>query len=183
MKRLASILLVLTMALSLAACGEGGLNLNPGGGSGEPGLKKGFVGDTLSTYWFDFTVNDVYSCTQYGSYTASAGNKLVVAAITLKNTCGESVDMWGDDFVILWDSEDDGAALALPAGISDDQFPDEYILKINETRAGMAVYEVPEDFRDFVIAFQEIYEDTENPDNLDGKEGETFFVSFTAEEK
>ncbi len=46
MKRLASILLVLTMALSLAACGEGGLSLNPGGGSGEPGLKKGFVGDT-----------------------------------------------------------------------------------------------------------------------------------------
>lgn len=180
MKRLASILLSLTMALSLAACGEGGLNLNPGGG--EPGLKKGFVGDTLSTEWFDFTVSDAYSCAQYGSCTAGAGNKLVVAAISLKNTCGESVDMWGDDFAILWDSED-GATLALPAGISDDQFPDEYVLKINETRAGTAVYEVPEDFRDFVIAFQEIYEDTENPDNLDGVEGNTFFVSFTAEEK
>lgn len=33
------------------------------------------------------------------------------------------------------------------------------------------------------MAFQEIYEDTENPDNLDGVEGNTFFVSFTAEEK
>ncbi len=185
MKRLASILLALTMALALAACGEGGLSLTPGGGSGEPGLKTGFVGDTLSTYWFDFTVNDAYSCAQYGSHIASAGNKLVVAAITLKNTCGESVDMWGDDFAILWDDpdEDSGAAPALPAGISDDQFPDEYVLKINETRAGTAIYEVPEDFRDFVIAFQEIYEDTENPDNLDGKEGSTFFVSFTAEEK
>ena len=31
MKRLASLLLALMLALSLAACGEGGLNLNPGG--------------------------------------------------------------------------------------------------------------------------------------------------------
>lgn len=185
MKRLASILLTLTMALSLAACGEGGLNLNSGGGNNEPGLKKGFLGDTLSTEWFDFTVNDAYSCAEYNGYAASAGNKLVVATITLKNTWGRSVDMWGDDFAILWDDpdEDSGAAPALPEGISDDQFPDEYTLKINETRTGKAVYEVPEDFRDFVIAFQEIYEDTENPENLDGVEGDTFFVSFTAEEQ
>lgn len=183
MKRLASIFLVLTMALALAACGEGGLNLNPGGGKSDQ--TEGYIGDTLSTYWFDFTVNDAYSCARYGSYTAGAGNKLVVATITLKNTFGKSVDMWGDDFAILWDDpdEDSGAAPALPAGISDDQFPDEYVLKINETRAGTAIYEVPEDFRDFVIAFQEISEDTENPENLEGIEGDTFFVSFTAEEK
>lgn len=179
MKRLASFLLALAMALPLAACGEGGLNLNPGGKSDQ---KEGYIGDTLSTCWFDFTVDDAYSCTQYNGYTAGAGNKLVVATITLKNTCGESVDMWGDDFLILWDA-DDGAALALPAGISGDQFPDEYVLKINETRAGKAVYEVPEDFRDFALAFQEISEDPDNPENLDGIEGDTFFVSFTPEEK
>lgn len=42
---------------------------------------------------------------------------------------------------------------------------------------------MPQDFRDFTLAFQEIFEDTENPDNLDGVEGDTFLVSFTAEEK
>jgi len=182
MKRLASLLLALTMALSLAACGENGLDLNLGGKSEK---KDGYIGDTLSTHWFDFTVNDAYSCAQYGDYTADTGNKLVVAAITLKNTCGESVPMWGDDFVILWDAEDedDGVTPALPAGLSDDQFPDEYNLGINQTKAAVSVYEVPEDVKDFAIGFQEISEDTDNPENLDGIEGETYFVSFTPEEK
>lgn len=180
MKRLASLLLALMLALSLAACGEGGLNLNPGGGKSDK--KDGYIGDTLSTHWFDFTVDDAYSCAQYGDYTADTGNKLVVATITLKNTYSESVPMWGDDFAILWD-EQDGVAPALPAGISEEQFPDEYNLGINQTKTGTAVYEVPEDVKDFAIGFQEIMEDTDNPENLDGIEGETYFVSFTPEEK
>lgn len=186
MKRLASILLALTMALSLAACGEGGLNLNPGGGKDDDSdVKYGYIGDAMSTEWFDFTVNDAYSCAQYEDHAAQAGNQLVVVTMTLKNTFGESVDMWGDDFVILWDDPDENSGIDIPlaAGVSDDQFPDEYTLKINETRAGIMVFEVPEGFRDFAVGFQEIYEDTKNPENLDGIEGNTFFVSFTAEEK
>ena len=172
MKRLASLLLALAVALLLPACGQGGQDLVPGSWEdGEPGLKQGVLGDTLST--------------RYGSYTAADGNKLVVATLTLKNTFGSPVDMWGDDFAILWDDpdQDSGAAPALPEGISGEQFPDEYVLEIDEVRTGQAVYEVPQDFSDFALAFQEIFEDTENPDNLDGVEGDTFLVSFTAEEK
>ena len=106
----------------------------------------------------------------------------MVPPSTLKNTYSESVPMWGDDFAILWDA-DDGVAPALPAGISEEQFPDEYSLGINQTKTGTAVYEVPEDVKDFAIGFQEISEDTDNPENLDGIEGETYFVSFTPEEK
>ena len=181
MKRLASLLLALAVALSLSACGQGGLDLGPGGGDG---LKQGVPGDTLSTRWFDFTVDGAYSCARYGSYAAGAGNKLVVATITLKNTFGGPVDMWGDDFAILWDDpdQDGGAAPALPEGISDEQFPDEYVLGTDEVRTGRAVYEVPQDFQDFALAFQEIFEDLDNPDNLDGVEGDTFLVSFTAPE-
>ena len=177
MKRFASFLLALVMMLSLAACGEGGLNLNPNNKSSD---TEGYIGDTLSTRWFDFTVNDAYSCAEYNGYTPAAGNKLVVVTLTLKNNCGYSVDMWGDDFVILWDDEDDGLDIPLAAGISDDQFPDEYSLGINATKSGVAVYEVPEEFRDFVIGFMEIIESDTNPD---GDTGETFFVSFTPEEK
>lgn len=185
MKRLASLLLALAVALFLPACGQSGLDLSPGGGDdGQPGLKQGLPGDTLSTQWFDFTVDGAYSCARYGSYTAADGNKLVVATLTLKNTFGSPVDMWGDDFAILWDDpdQDGGAAPALPEGISDGQFPNEYVLEIDEVRTGRAIYEVPQDFSDFTLAFQEIFEDTENPDNLDGVEGDTFLVSFTAEE-
>lgn len=137
MRRLASLLLALAVALSLPACGQSGLDLSPGGGDdGEPGLKQGLPGDTLSTQWFDFTVDGAYSCARYGSYTAADGNKLVVATLTLKNTFGNPVDMWGDDFAILWDDpdQDGGAAPALPEGISGEQFPDEYVLEIDEIR-------------------------------------------------
>lgn len=184
MKRLASLLLAVLMACSLAACGEGGLNLNPSGGkdSDEPSSKEGYIGDKMKTAWFDFTVDEAYSCSSYGEYTPASGNKLVVVAVTLKNTFGQSVDMWGDDFVILWDDpdEDSGIDIPLPAGISDDQFPDEYTLGINATKQGVMIFEVPQDYRDFAVAFMEIFESDTNPD---GEEGDTFFVSFTAEEK
>lgn len=183
MKRAVSFLLAMIMLFSLAACGEGGLSLNPKGDDSD-GLKEGYLGDTLSTRWFDFVINDAYSCTQYRDYTPGAGNKLVVVTMSLKNTFFESVDMWGDDFVILWDV--DGTYdmdIPLPAGISEDQFPDEYVLGINAKKDGVLVFEVPEEYRDFAIGFMEIMEDDKNPDNEDGIEGNTFFVYFTAEEK
>ena len=179
MKRLASFLLVLMM-LSLAACG--GLDLDPKNAQDEPGVKYGYIGDTMSTEWFDFVVTDAYSCDQYQGYTPSEGYKLVVVAMTLKNNCGQSVDMWGDDFVLIWGDDDDTFDLdvPLPAGISRDQFPDEYVLGINASRSGVMVFEAPQAFRDFSIGFMEIFESESDPD---GEEGDTFFVDFTAEDR
>ena len=133
MKKFVPLLLAFVMLLGLTACGEGGLSLN-GSNSSD---KEGYIGDTLSTYWFDFSVDDAYSCSSYHDYTASAGKKLVVASITLKNTCGASVDMWGDDFVILWDTGDDDVDMefALPGGLSDRQFPDEYTLSEGKVKS------------------------------------------------
>lgn len=183
MKKLVSFFLALVMLLSLAACGEGGLSLNP---KETESQKDGYIGDTLPTFWFDFTVDDAYRCSEYHGYTPAPGNKLIVATITLKNTCGYSVDMWGDDFVILWEREAGGdidMELALPAGISDDQFPDEYLLGINASKSCVAVYEVPEEYRDFAIAFMEIFEDEDDPSNEEGVDGDTYFVYFTPEDK
>ena len=180
MKKIVSLLLSFVMLLSLFACGEGGLSLK-GGSSND---KEGYIGDTLSTYWFDFTVDDAYSCASYHDYTAAAGSKLVVVRMTLKNDCGASVDMWGDDFVLLWetgnDDDDVDMAVALPAGLSDEQFPDEYTLGINQSKSYAAVYEVPEGYRDFAVAFMEIFESDSDPE---GETGDTFFVYFTPEEK
>lgn len=178
MKKIVSLLLAFVMLLALTACGEGGLSLT----GSQTDEKEGYIGDTLSTYWFDFTVDDAYSCSSYHDYTASAGRKLVVVSITLKNDCGMSVDMWGDDFVILWDTGDDDVDMefALPGGISDEQFPDEYTLGINQSKSCVAVYEVPEGYRDFAVAFMEIFESDTDPD---GEAGETYFVYFTPEER
>ena len=174
MKRFAFLLLIPMMMLSLAACR---------GSGDEPGSKYGYIGDTMSTEWFDFVVTDAYSCSEYKGYTPSEGYQLVVVSMSLRNNCGQSVDMWGDDFVILWGSDDDDTFdldIPLPAGISRDQFPDEYVLGINATKSGVLVFEVPEEFRDFSIGFMEIFESETDPD---GEEGDTFFVDFTAESR
>lgn len=179
MKRFSSFLLALMLLFSLSACGEGGFNLNPGGNSDA---RSGYVGDTLSTEWFDFTVDDAYSCSEYQGYTPAAGNKLVVVTITLKNDWGASVDMWLEDFVIVWgDNEDDlDYNFPIDPGLSDDQFPAEYTLGINATRTGVSVYEVPQEYRDFSINFVEVSESETNPD---GDVGNSYFVDFTPEER
>ena len=172
MKRLASFLLVPIMMLSLAACDE---SLNAG-------VKRGRIGDTLSTEWFDFTVTDAYSCSVYQGYTPSAGYKLVIVAMSLKNNCGQPVDVWGEDFVLTWGDGDDTFSLdiPLPAGLSGDQFPDEYALGASETKSGVMVFEAPREFREFSIRFMEIFVSETNPD---GEEGDTFFVDFTVEDR
>ena len=172
MKRLVSLLLPV-MLLSLAAC-VNGPDLQ------EPGAKYGGIGDSMSTEWFDFTVTDAYSCCQYQGYTPTDGYKLVVVAMSLKNNCGQEVDVWGEDFVLLWGDGDDTLDIPLPAGLSGDQFPDEFVLGANEIKNGVMVFEAPREFGDFSISFMEIFV---SETSLDGEEGGTFFVEFAAEDR
>ena len=175
MKRLASFFLLLMMLLSLAACG---------GSKDHSNAEYGGVGDTMSTAWFDFTVTDAYSCAQYQGYLPSEGYKLVVVALSLKNDCGRPADMRGDDFVICWGDDDDifSEDIPLAAGLSGDQFPDEYILDANESKTGVMVFEVPQEFHEFTVRFMEPFASDFDADP-DSDEGETFFVDFTAEDR
>ncbi|MFG6350248.1 MAG: DUF4352 domain-containing protein [Oscillospiraceae bacterium] len=177
MKKFVTAVLALAMLLSLTACN--GLSFKPGGGSSSDD-KEGYIGDTLSTYWFDFTVDDAYSCSEYSGYTAGSGKQLVVVSMTLKNTWGQSVDMWDSDFPLLWGGEDDGDLDYPIAPVSDEQFPQEYSLGINQSKSGVLVYEAPADYRDFSLAFLEVFEDE---DNEEGRDGDLYFVDFTAEKR
>lgn len=183
MKRFASFLIALMVMLPLAACG--------GSGKDEPAVQYGRIGDTMSTEWFDFVVTDAYSCGQYRGHTPSKGYKLVVATVTLKNTCGQPVEMWRDDFALIWG--DDGSVfdrdIPLAAGLSGDQFPDEYILDAGASRTGVMVFEAPQEFGDFSICFVEFFEPDaipagEEPDAaLSIEEGDTFLVEFSVEDR
>lgn len=178
MKKFVSFFLALMMLCSLAACD--GLSLKPSEG---PVDKDGYIGDTMSTYWFDFTVNGAWSFSEYDGYTAKPGYQLVIAEVTLKNTTNSSIDMWDTDFLILWDDPDENSGWEIPVpAYCKDQFPEEYTLGIKAKKTGLLIYEVPEDYRDFIIWFQEIYEDEDDPTNEDGIQGDSFFVYFTAEE-
>ena len=55
----------------------------------------------------------------------------------------------------------------------------EYELAVNETRTGDLVFDVPADEKDFSISTMELFDDG----SLEGEEGDTFFVFFSAEAK
>ena len=76
-KRLFALAAAAVMVLGLTACG---------GGSNE-----GRTGDTMETYFFDFTVNSAYLTSDYAGYTPAEGNVLLVADITVKNTFQQSL--------------------------------------------------------------------------------------------
>ena len=147
------------------------------------GYAEGFLGDTLRTSWFDFTVNDAYLCDEYEGYVAAEGNELLVADLTIYNYGTYSVPMYDTDFELLWDDADDEFCYAVPVTCPVDEgdeavepvgdmLPGEYTLGIHRTMEGVHVYEIPAGSSDFSIGFQEYFEDE--------TEGDVFFVYFSA---
>ena len=168
-KRLFALAAAAVMVLGLTACG---------GGSNE-----GRTGDTMETYFFDFTVNSAYLTSDYAGHTPAEGNVLLVADITVKNTFQQSIEMYDTDFQAQWGSDgeedfrvpityDTENQMDLPT-LTDEQLPSTYTLAVDEERTGLLVYEVPAGFQDFSISYQEIFSDDSY--------GDTFFVFFTAE--
>ena len=185
MKRLASFLLASVMMVSLAACGENGLSLRPGnpnssGDAYREGGAKGYIGDILHTYWFDFVVNSAKLCQEYEGCTAYDGYRLLVVDMSIKNTVDFSIPMYWSDFPILWGDGDEDGAYPLPKdefNATRNIFPDEYTLGINENKSGVLVYEVPvTDVPDYMLVYWEIFDDGTE----EGEEGDTYIVYFTA---
>lgn len=144
----------------------------------QGGYGEGRMGDTMKTYFFDYTVNSAYLCDEFNGYVPAEGNRLLVAEITVKNTFNESIIMYDTDFQVQWNStgEDDyDFPITFYADpVSEEQLPAEYELGINKDRTGLLVFEIPEERKDFSISYLELFDDD--------SEGNVFFVFFTAEE-
>ena len=107
-QRLLALAMAAAMVLGLTACG----------GSGSS--SEGRTGDTMETFFFDFTVNSAYLTKDYEGYTPAEGNALLVADITVKNTNQKSIEMYDTDFQIQWDDGDD--AFAYPITINTETY-------------------------------------------------------------
>lgn len=204
MKRWLSVLLAAVLTLALAGCGGrdsggpsgsgesggssgSGGNVGSGGGDvyAEDGWAEGRLGDTMHTYFFNYTVNSAYTCGEFAGRQAAEDSKLLVVEITVKNTTTASVEMYDTDFQAQWGSggdEDyrfpittDPETYEELEPVSGDQLPGTYELGVNQERTGVLVYEVPAGGKDFSISYLEAFEE--------GDEGDTFFVYFTPEEK
>lgn len=173
LQRERSILLVLCLAAAL---------LIVGCSSGTGVEKNQFeVGDKVSTYWFDFTVDQVETADFFGSYTAQDGYRLAVCHLTIKNTFDEDVPMGWADFILQWEntggdagsSGDVEGAYTLPQ-YTQDQFLDEYTLEKDSQQEGLLVFEVPDEVSRAALVFQELYADGEDASQY--TEGGSYYV-------
>lgn len=178
MKRWSTIICtgVLCFAL-LAGCGDKA-------GYAKDGYAEGRMGDTMHTYFFDYTVNSAYLCDTFEGYVPSQPDyRLLVAEVTVKNTNRESIPMYDTDFQIQWSDTDEEAydyPITLYAdAVSESQLPTEYELAVDEERTGLLIYEVPSGETDFSISYLELFDDGTE----EGEMGDLFYIYFSAEEQ
>lgn len=205
MKKLLTILLAGVLALSMAACGSlpdsvgdvlGGGNKGEGVGYAEDGYAEGYLGDTMHTAFFDFTINSAYVCQEFDGLIPADGYKFLVAEITVENTTKSTQPMFFYDFQVQWDAqpdEDEDMNYDFPlyeeatdaegetdyVSVSEEQLPTYWDLGISEKRTGTLLYSVPAGAKDYSISFQEYFQ---SEDSEEGEEGDLFFVWFSAEE-
>ncbi len=174
MKRVFVPVMAAAMVLGMTACG---------GAS----YSEGRIGDTMETYFFDFTVNSACLATEYGDRVPAPGNALLVAEITVKNTYRESIEMYDTDFQLTWGDETGDYCYPITTDpetyeelepVDADQLPGTYLMAVDETRTGALVYEVPAGQADFSIAYLEMFDDG----TAEGDTGDSYFVYFTARE-
>lgn len=199
MKRKLAIALSAVMMLGLVACGDkkvgdGNVETKTPGTevsdteaaedgviTATDGYGEGRQGDIMRTYFFDYTINDAYTCADLNNYVPADGKQLLVVNITVKNNSRASLEMYDRDFQAQWSGEGDDdyswpiTVAAEEAQATEDQFPGTYELAVDESRTGTLVYEVPMDERDFSISYKELFDND--------TEGDTFFVYFTAKEQ
>ena len=152
---------VLVLVLLLSCCGA---------------PKNGYVpGDTISTYWFEFVVENVARGDTYAGYRTQEGADLVICDLKLKNTFDEAVPMGWMDFVLVRTGGEESGVYPLTT-LSQEQLPEVYHLEVEGQISGQLVFEVPEKVSGLCLVFQERYAETGG--EADYKEGVSYRVAL-----
>ena len=138
-------------------------------------VLDGYVGDTISTAFFDFTVNDAHTADSYGSLTPAEGNTFCIVNVTVHNTMRQSLPMFDTDFVLFWGPGDSDGSFPVthddPSRRTDKMLEESYYIGINETVTGDLVYEMPKTHDpEGILYFEEYFEN--------GEYGDYYTVTF-----
>lgn len=133
-----------------------------GSDSSEVVRKRVEVGETISTAWFDYTVISVeeLEADSYEEIAIGEGNQLLAVELKIKSTYYKEIPMSRYDFQLYWDDveDTDQRCFALNA-VVEEQLPDTYELGFGETLEGTLLYQVPEEQQNYVLVFQEHFDD------------------------
>lgn len=158
---------VLLWAVFMTGCGNG-KNAN-GSKTAEDGRSyggtiEGIQGETLSTAFFDMTVED---CTAYetfqfdeGLYQAEEGNTYLVVTVTIKNTYEADIPVGITDFTLDYEGAGEQAVMGFgKADLKLDGYMENvFTLKRGESLTGKILYTVP-DKKEYILGYSEYYED------------------------
>ena len=135
------------------------------------GTAKGRIGDDMINVFFSFSVDKADLAHEYEGNAAERGYVYLVAELTLTNAFDGPLPIWSSDFLLQWGEGANDYGYPIDQ-ISKMQFDDAFSLAREESLTKHAVYEVPvyEGKKEFVISYQEYYED--------GTEGNTFYIIF-----
>lgn len=168
-KRIAAIFLTATLAFSFASCSAlEGLT----GGEKKDSKTQAAVGETLTTYFMDFTVQSVTVVDEFAGITPTEGNQLLDIVIESKNVFEDEIPMLRLDYVVLWGEDDYAEPFE---AVDDTMAPEETMVAAGENVEYHYIYEVPSDVSDFSLAYWEQfeYEDGSTED------GDIFTIDFT----
>lgn len=179
-KKIASLLSAVLIALLLTGCGPKPVILP------KDGYAEGSAGDTMRTYFFDFSVDSAYTCSKYEGYVPTPGYDLLVAEITVKNTFDESLTMFDWDFVVLFDdgTQDEDVYdypitsyedVEIPESALETLLPTEYDLEKGKSRTGLLLFEVPAGETEFTLSYVESFDDDTT--------GDVFYIEVNAAHK
>lgn len=135
--------------------------------SESPAYYDGRIGDTLSSVFFDFTVESV---DLMENASVSEGTMMLDLVITIRNTFGQSLPMYYNDFQLQYGEGDYDFCYSVLDDTLPLSMPESYTLKRGESVTYHMYFEVPETATEFSLAYLEIYDDDST--------GDVFFIYF-----
>ena len=161
------------MAVALCACGS-----SNAASSGEDKKTEAGMGETLSTMFFDVTLDNASLADSVGEVLVGKQNKFLIVDITVTNTTGSPIEMADSDFWAKWgdgDEEYDAPITAYGEEVDlTDGLPSRYTLAAGEAKSGKLVFVTDKE----KTSFQLVTEDYYSEGGGNAKKGDTYTFTF-----
>lgn len=140
------------------------------------GRESSGIGEPVSTFFLDFTVDSAKATSSYAGYQPPQGFQLLEVVVTTVNTYDYPIDLYQTDYELRWGNEEETANSAITLQALDETMaPLSQPLATKESVTYHYIYEVPAGISKFRLCYAEQTQDSSGT----VKEGPLFTVSFS----